>query len=579
MFKSLHKSYFLSLKDNCLLQLSISAVKNLLSIYSFFIIHCSLFILVGCATVINPTGGPKDITPPKVVNSAPPDFSRNFNSDYIRINFNKFIRANNINNNAIISPPLKKSPEYSVKGRSLIIRLKEHLRDTTTYTISLENSISDIRENNLATNLQYVFSTGKLIDSLNIAGKVIDAYTLKPEKDVYVMLYSHKYDSVPLKERPVYISRTDAKGNFELKNLRNDKYKIFALKDVNANFLYDQPNEKIAFIDSLAIPYLRDTITKDTLKNKRYFLNIFQENDSLQKLIKSWVVTKNQIQFIFRYPVTKLNVYPLNFKPAQKWYYSEFSKTRDTLNLWLIDYKKDSIILSLKDGKKFSDTVKLNLSRKSKSKLLDKLVGKEDKIFFRLNVNKNTSFDFYKPILLASATPVKEFQYNKIKLLDNKDTILPSVRFSDSINRKIEISYNFKDDHNYKLFIPPHTFKDIYGLTNDTIKVDFKTQELKYYATIKLIPNFSDFKISRIIQLLDEHDNVIREVFVKTRSNIIFDHIPPVKYKLRMILDANKNGKWDTGNYLRHIQPEKVIYYSKPVSARSNWDLEIEWVD
>ncbi len=536
------------------------------------------FIFYGCATIVSPSGGPKDNHPPKIVKSIPVDHSVNFHSDNIRIYFNKFVKLNNINTNALVSPPMTKAPDYTIKGKSLVIKLKEHPKDSTTYTISLDNSIADIRENNIVTDMQYVFSTGNHLDSLQIEGRVLDAFTLKPIKDVLVMLYLKNKDSVPYKERPLNIARTDAKGRFFIKNLKKATYKIFVLKDVNNNYLYDQPNEQIAFIDTTLVPVRRDTSKKDTINILKHTLNLFQENDSIQKLIKYWVVSMHQAQIIFKYPVRKLSLLPVSkFKlptansmlPGS---ITELSKTRDTLNIWFVNYNKDSISFSVRNNNKIVDTVKLYLAQKKYAK-------KGEKLGLRFNVAKANPFDLFKPIRFTSNTPLKDYDIKKIKLIDGKDTVQPSVSFADSVKRKMELSYHFLESHTYTLFIKPNAFKDVYDITNDTIKIDFKTQALKNYGSLKIIPKFSEYSIPKILQLLNASGNVVRETVIRSKADLQFEHISPATFTLRLIYDANNNGRWDTGKYLKHIQPEKVVIYHKPVVVRANWDTEIEWGD
>ena len=218
----------------------------LLKIFIILLIaHCSLFIVPWCVPLWSLlTEVLRHKTSCCNKSRSARENSKNFKATTIRLYFNKFVKLNNINSNAVISPPTDKQPEYILKGKSLEIKLSGKLKDSTTYTIMLDNCIEDTRENNIATDLQYVFSTGTYLDSMMIKGKLVDAFTLKPEKDILVMLYKDLGDSLPYKKKPQYVCRTDADGNFELRNLKNTKYKIFALKDLNSNLLYYSAREK-----------------------------------------------------------------------------------------------------------------------------------------------------------------------------------------------------------------------------------------------------------------------------------------------------------------------------------------------
>ncbi len=541
------------------------------TLFSFII----LLFIAGCANVVAPTGGPKDTKAPVVVTCNPTNNSVSFKNDIIRINFNEFIKLNNIDNNAIISPLINKEPEYSIKGKSLIIKLNGQLKDSLTYTVLLNNCIADITEGNLNTDLQYVFSTGKYRDSMFIKGKVTDAFTLKPEKDLLVMLYKELQDSVPYKTKPLYVTKTNAEGSFELRNLKNSLYKIFVLKDMNNDLLFNLPNEKIAFSDSNLTPEAIDTIKADSFKSKIYNLRLFQEPDSVQKLLKSFAISKKQFLLPFKYPIKNLKLIPLmTYDLKLTTFFKEFNNNKDTLNVWLKNYDKDSVIFSVSDNNKVLDTIKLNLAQAHRSKTTAKKSG--EKLQFNLNVSSSSPFDYYKSIKLLCSTPIKESDFHKIILIEGKDTVKPVIVITDSLKRKTEINYHFKESENYKLFIKPDAFRDIYDVANDTIKVDFKTQSSRSYGAIKIKADFSKANIPLIIQLLNDRENIVREAKIRGKGEINFEHLSPVKYKVKMIFDKNNNGRWDTGNYLKKIQPEKVLFYPNDINCRANWNLEIE---
>jgi len=229
-----------------------------LFIHIAFLAFAALMVF-SCANPVSPSGGPVDKEPPEVLNSEPPNFSVNFDKKIIQIVFNEFVKLNQPNQQVIISPPLKKMPQFKIRGKSVIIDIEETLFENTTYSIFFGNAIVDITEENPLVNYLYVFSTGNQIDSLAIAGEVVNAFNLEPEEDVFVMLHSAKNDTVPADSlpmlvRPLYIARTNEDGQFRLRYLRDEPLKIFALFDLNSNYLYDLPDEEIAFSDSLLLP-------------------------------------------------------------------------------------------------------------------------------------------------------------------------------------------------------------------------------------------------------------------------------------------------------------------------------------
>ncbi|MCF8351302.1 MAG: Ig-like domain-containing protein, partial [Bacteroidales bacterium] len=307
--------------------------------FTYLLLAVSVFYLIGCANPVTPTGGPKDTDPPEVLASEPPNQSRNFSENRIEITFDEFVKLDQPNQNILISPPIEKNPDYRLRGKSLVTLFNEPLKDSTTYTIFFGNSIVDLTEGNPLKNYQFVFSTGEQIDSLSIRGQILDAFNLQPYKDVFVMLYVDNndtipYDSLPYYVKPYYVSKTNANGFFELNNLREMPYRIFALQDVNSNMIYDLPNEKIAFLDSLLVPEYYKAAIPDTTKadtslndpesktsdsllpmypdNVLYELFMFDEIDSTQKLLEAELAKKRMIRFVFKFETTLPQINILN---------------------------------------------------------------------------------------------------------------------------------------------------------------------------------------------------------------------------------------------------------------------------
>lgn len=225
--------------------------------YTFFYFVLVLIIVAAsCANPVSPTGGPKDITPPEIVNAQPPNLSTNYTGNRIVLTFNEYVMLKEINQQLIISPPLAETPNFRMKGKSLVADFKNPWRQETTYNIFFGDALVDITESNPLSGFKFTFSTGSVLDSMIIEGKLISAFNLAPVKGAYVMLYDSVYDSIPYKQLPYYIARTNDQGDFSLTNLRNQPYLLFALSDINANYLFDQPNEEIAFSDTLIMPWL-----------------------------------------------------------------------------------------------------------------------------------------------------------------------------------------------------------------------------------------------------------------------------------------------------------------------------------
>lgn len=550
------------------------------------VISASVYLLIctfifSCAQVVAPGGGPIDRTPPRVLKYTPDSAKLNFTARSIEINFDEYIQLKDLNNQLIVSPPLEHTPDITVKNKTLYIELdkKETLKPNTTYSINFGNAIQDYNENNPKENFRFIFSTGNFIDSLIVKGKVQNAFDHKTEKGILVMLYSNMNDSAVYKNKPDYFAKTKADGSFQINNVKDGKYRIVALKDGNANYKYDGENENIGFINA--------PITVSEKKN--ILIDLFQES-AKKVYFKKYIYDQyGKIVFVFNQGSDSIKITPLNTTLLADQLIEEFSKGKDSLTYWIKNFEKDSLKLIVRNGNKILDTVELKMIKKEEA-----LKSKKNPLKLRLtnNFNGSQSFDINGKIIFAFSHPIANVVYNQpIKLLE--DSLLPSTFKSLQYyvrNSKIEISYIdsvdfglsimypiFKENTNYHLFVPPGTFTDIFGLTNDSIKIDFKTREEKYYGNIVLKINIPETKGNYIIQLLDERENVIRESSFKKTETLTYEYLYPRNYKLKIIYDTDSNNKWDSGDYLKKQQPEKVIYYKELINVRSNWDLDLDW--
>ena len=210
-----------------------------------------IFLCWNCAQQGSPSGGPIDEDPPVVIESEPLNYSTNFDAKKIRISFDEYIVLENVNQQLIVSPPMEEQPEVKLRKKTIIIEFEEELKTNTTYTFNFGDAIKDLHEGNKLQNFEYVFSTGEVLDSMSVRGTLKYAETLEvPEEPFSIMLYTDLRDSVPLLDIPLYVGRSNDSGVFSVNNLRPDRYKVFALKDGNNNFLFDLPSEEIAFLDS-----------------------------------------------------------------------------------------------------------------------------------------------------------------------------------------------------------------------------------------------------------------------------------------------------------------------------------------
>ena len=542
----------------------------------FPIICVGLIFLMSCAQIVMPSGGEKDKTPPAALSYSPDSASLNFNSKIIEITFDEYIALSGVDQQLVVSPPLEKKPKVSVKGKSLLIELDkdELLKENTTYTFNFGNALKDVNEGNVKENFKYLFSTGDFIDSLSVKGNVLNAFNHQKEKGILVMLYSDFEDSIVYKSQPHYFSKTNENGDFQIDNIHNDNYKIIALKDENMNYLYETGKEKIAF--------LADSI--DVSNSPLIELEMFQEPEEKLFIKKRVYNSFGKMLVVFNKPVEGVKVKSLKHEFDNNGTIVELSKSNDSLTYWFVECKKDSLIIELSKDTIVIDTLELEL--KSKEEFLK---DKKNPLELKLDgsPNGNQKFDLDKNVVLFFTNPIDSINPKaKLELLiDSVAHTSTPVSFTKGSNSQNVMlgPLDLQEQKNYQLFIPPNTFTDIFGLSNDSIFIDFKTQEKSYYGTLALNINFVDSTFSKcdscnyIIQLLTKNENIVRESAFKPSENILFEYLHPQKYILKIIVDENKNGKWDTGNYLKRQQAEKVIYYNEEVNIRSNWDLEVNW--
>ncbi|MEI6885812.1 MAG: Ig-like domain-containing protein [Bacteroidota bacterium] len=596
-------------------------------------ISCSaaLLILWGCANPVAPDGGPKDTRPPKVMNFDPPNNSANFKENSIKVDFNEFIVLKNQATELNISPPLKHVPDLRLRGKSLVIKLDDTLAANTTYSIDFGKCITDLTENNPLTGLSYVFSTGPYIDSLSLRGVVVNAFDHTPPKDVYAMLYIDNsdtivFDSLPIKVKPYYLVKTNENGEFLFHNLKSAPMKLTALSDQNGNLIFDQASEKVAFCDSIVHPMFvplpkhdtssaktdsnkikkdsanstlkvkkvppvkkltaADSLKKDSLRRDSLFkasplpknlLFLFDDIDSIQRIQKTVVVKKGLVLITFRFPSKDIGLKPLNIDSSKTWSLQELSPRRDSLYLWLTSPYPDSLVLMVSQNNKVLDTLKLELNSKD-----DKASAKkkdQEKVF--LGFSNNTSGPMLNQYagnnLLTFSYPLSSASLKRIRLIQDKDTLVPKIYFADSLRRRLVIETKWKEDKSYSVFIPDSVFIAINGLANDTIKYNFKTRLAREFGNLILEVDLSKRPGDYIIQLLNERDAVIGETKINKNTTVRFEYLNPGKFKVKAVYDRNKNGKWDTGNFRKKIQPEEVFFFQKIIEIRANWDVEEKW--
>ena len=510
-----------------------------------------------CAKKGRPTGGPKDLDAPIFVTANPPYETVNFDKDEIKIYFNEYIKLKDVNKQLIISPPLNPNnpsliTPQGTASKYINIKILDTLLKNTTYTFDFGNSVEDNNESNKLERFKYVFSTGSYIDSLSLKGSVKNSFKSEEIKDIKLLLYqldSAFTDSIIYKEKPNYVTTTLDSSTYKFTNLKEGKYLLIALKDVASDYIFNPKTDEIGFYkDTITLP--KDSVIETPI-------SIFKEKLPFS-FKRAKELKKGQLIFAYEGEPNNFKVDVISNVLEDFKTITSFEKDKDTLNFWHSPIEKDSLIFKLTKDQ-FIDTVVVNLRKKKLDSLvvtssIGRIINHTDTLFFE------------------TTNPITKIDTSKVSLTDiDSLKVLYSPYISKNEN-KVGFLFNKKFNANYNLKLYPGAFMDIFNQTNDSIKVEFNTKSIESYGdiTISVINPNSSFII---IQLTDAKDNTISQQTVESTKSISFKYLIPREYKIRIIYDTNKNGKWDTGNYLKKQKAETVEYYPDIQPVRANWSL------
>lgn len=590
-------------------------MNNSKSLYYIFIIIAAA-VMYSCANIGNPSGGPIDKTPPIFMRSNPTPNAVNVKDRKIEIFFDEIVTLKDPSTKIIVSPAQTEMPRMSALGRKVTVELVDSLLPNTTYTIDFSNSIQDNNEGNAIDNFAFAFSTGSVIDSMRVSGYVLDSRTLEPMQSVVVGLQSNLADSAFHKEKLQRVSLTNDRGQFTIRNVSPGSYHIFALKDLDRDYKFGNPTEDIAFLDSIIVPSIGTREASDTVYNDlneidtimratrpAYFpndilLSMFNEDRKSQYLANNLRVDSTRISLTFAAAsdtLPSLNIVGRNDVPDQ-WYTLERSQTNDTLTYWIrpphlvsadtlmvaTTYLRTDTASNLSWG---TDTLKFTLQRqKAKKKKKNEETDSLEQIrFMELHPLANGTQEVYAPLLLQTGTPIERYSREAFHLqrkLQNDTIFYPaeikSIALRDStLNRRdLVLKVDWEPGAAYTLAVDSLAMTDIYGLQTKPLKVDFNVRKMEEYGNI--VFNITAVRDSAIVELLDGTEKIVLRAPVKNHRAELLNLLPG-KYYARLFIDRNGNGKYDTGNYDMHLQPEETVYYPGAINLKKNWDVEQTW--
>jgi hypothetical protein len=575
--------------------------------FSFFAV---IILSQSCANPgAGPGGGDRDSIPPVIIAMHPEPNQTNFIENEISITFDEYIVLDNLSNKLVISPPLAEKPTIKTKGKTVFVKITEDLIPNRTYSIDFKDGVKDYNEGNKVESIRMLFSTYDYIDTLRIDGYLLDAFTLKPVENATATLYTIDEDSVFSTMRPDFIAKVDEKGYFLFDNLPQGKYKLYGLVDIDNNLLFSQVTEQIAYIDSFIVPdaeYINkpDTLFEngDTLISVGYtnyspepvFGLLFSEYQYIQYLSSSARVSADKILLTFNESVSDSFQFNLiNQANDSNWNYAEFGLNRDSISIWITDttlIQNDSLYMriaytmndTLFQPMTQIDTLKMFFSPKKKSKKEE--TSPEIETFIFSSNHKSSNFDLNTPVLIESESPLETFEDSLIHFrIAINDSTFETVDFTieplEGSLRKFKINYETIAETNYIISIDSAVIKTLSGISNLAFESKFKTQSTDYYGA-------AIFKVTGIeqeasIQLLknSEDEEIIKSISLNSnQKSVVFDYLKPGKYIVKLVIDTNQNGKWDTGKIDEKIQPEAVYYFDKIINIKSNWELKENWV-
>ena len=514
-------------------------------------------ILVNCANKGSPDGGEKDITPPEIVKTTPENYSTNFDGNEIKIYFDEYVKIKDLQKQLIISPPMKTQPEITPLGSAskyITIKIYDTLQPNTTYAFNFGNSIQDNNEGNPYPYYRYVLSTGNYIDSLSVKGQITHATKREPDTFVSVVLYevdSTYQDSIIYKETPKYITNTlDSLTTFSIDNVKAGKYKLLAFKDANTDNKFQHKVDQIGFYEGFI----------DVPTDSTYKIKLFKEDLDF-KAIRPRQFVGNKIDFPYEGDYKDMRITLKSEVPEE--FISRITKDEktDTLYYWYLPEKLelDSLIFNVSNK-----TFDKDFTAKIKDKVRDSLT---------INAEPSGSIGYEEPFNIFGNVPFKSLDLSKITILDKDSLKVVFKSKFDTISNTLAIKFDKTESNSYKVQVLPEAIIGFFDTKNDTLNYSLKTAAKSSFSNIKV--NIINAVYPIIVQLTNEKgEDVFYEKYCMEKKPIEFLNIKPNKYFYRIIYDTNKNKKYDTGNYLKKIQPEKVSHFKASEDYRADWSYE-----
>ncbi len=585
-------------------------------------------VLVACAQTGQPDGGWYDETPPRVVGASPEERATGVKSRKIYINFDEFVKIDNPTQNVVVSPPQIEAPEIKAQGKRIVVELQDSLKPNTTYTLDFSSAISDNNEGNPLEQYAYTFSTGDHIDTMEVAGYVLQAENLEPVQGIMVGLYDSFEDSLFHRQPMLRVGRTDSRGRFTIKGVADGKYRIFALQDADGDYVFGQKSEMIAFnhdvVTTSSMPDVRqDTTWLDSLhiasiKRVPYThflpddvcLLAFNETLTQRTLIKTERKEADRFTLFYSYGDEELpQIVGLDFD-ATNAFLLDANERRDTLTYWLRDtalVNQDTLTMAVthhitdtagilrqqtdtltllskqpfakrlkEQQKKYEEWEKGEEKKKKKGEPYDSVMPREA---LKLDIKPSGTMSPDQNVAIKTTVPLEDVDTAGIHLYvkpQNDSIWYPEPFELQKVNaRELTLKAAWKMGAEYSVEADSAVFRTIYGDAAKAVKQGLKVGSEEDYGT--LLVTLTGMAGKHIVgQLLDGSDKVVKEAYTKD-GQLEFFYLKDALYYLRIYIDDNDNHQWDTGEYDADRQPETVYYYNEGIDVKAKWDVIRTW--
>jgi len=596
---------------------------------ALLLFFCTAF-LWRCATIMTPTGGPKDTLPPVITTMTPDNFATGFKERKIYVEFDEFVQLKDQQKEFFTSPQMKKKPTITLRGKGIVIQLRDTLKENTTYALDFGSAIRDNNEGNPLHSMRYVFSTGSEIDSMVLSGYTADAYKADSASKTFLYFYiadsvpeTEGYDSTLFNRKPHVIARAETNGIFLAQNLKPVPYRVYAFQDANDNQMYEPSIDKVGFLDTLVDPArmpdfsiwydsLRRYVTADPQIYLRMFTDAAFRRQTLQQSERP-AQHKAMLYFGAAHP----EVVGLRFDsiPAERVIWDPLTVGRDTVALWFdvpsaslpdtikgeITYFKHDTVNRLQE---VTEPLKLAwryIESKSEEKEREKLERERKRAEaageewtppakanpFKVTLTTTGDVNPLENLKLEFDYPLRKLDSAAVRLTyttEQQPEPQPArVRFErDTADLRIwRLKSDWQLGGKYELLVPPGAFENIAGERNDSLRGAYTVADPEKFATIRLRITGRSPEAKYVVQLLNGSNALLQERRGVTTGELRFDYVPAGEIRLRVIEDANGNGRWDSGNLVERRQPERAEMYvdaegESTFATKVNWEVELD---